>query len=159
MKKKKILKGIKDIRNKREYDLSSTINDMKSYYSDNNFDNIVLLERLHQIKADKLFMDSFLGGIIGLLLGALVLNSDVANSATATAKAAFSSGMFTGFVILVSLLIIFLIFVIVFVSGIYLIKFMYQKIVKSDVVANFLDEKEVEIINQILNDRINSQDK
>lgn len=159
MKKEKIPKGIKDIRNKRNYDLSSTINEMKEYYSNNNFDNIILLERLHQIKADKLFMDSFLGGIIGLLLGAIVLDSDAANSVTVATKAAFSSSMFAGFVMIVAFLIIFLILVIVLLVAIYLVKFTFHYFVKSDVVGNFLDEKEMEIINQILNDRINSQDK
>ncbi|WP_407372322.1 hypothetical protein [Carnobacterium sp.] len=154
MRRENISKGIKGIRNKRNYDLTSIVNDMNVYYSNNDFTNKVLLERLHQLRVDKLYMDSFQGGIVGLLIGALAMDSDTATSIRVLTKEAFSTSKFGGFVMIVAFLIMLLTLAGVLLGTIYFIKFTYYKLVKSDVVGNFLDEKEVEIIKQILNNRI-----
>lgn len=148
-------KGIKYIRNKRNYDVSSTIKEMKVYYSNNNFDNEILLKRLHQLKVDKLYMDSFQGGLVGLLIGAVAVDSEVADSVADSLKEAFSAGIFEGFIMIILFLVFLLLFAGILLGTIKFIKFSYYKVVKSDVINNFLDEKEEEIIKQILNDRLN----
>lgn len=154
MRRTKLSKEMKDVRNKKNYDISSIINDMKIYYSSNNFDNETLLERLHQLKLDKLYIDSFHGAMVGLFVGLIALASEVGNSATKLIKDAFTVDIFYGFVMMVTFLIIIIILASFVLGAIKFIKFTYYKIVKSAVLGDFLDEKEGEIINQILNERI-----
>lgn len=155
MKKRTLSKNIRGIKSSASYDVKSIVNEIKKYYNDNNFSNEILLERLQQLRVEKLYMDSLQGAIVGLLIGVLAMDSNIANTAIDLTKDSFSTNIFIGLVVLIALLIIILIVAGIVLATINFIKFMYYKMVKSDVVENFLDEKEIEIIMQILNDRIN----
>lgn len=155
MKKNTLSKNIKGIKSSASYDVKSIVNEIKKFYYDNDFSNEILLKRLQQLRVEKLYMDSFQGGIVGLLIGALVVDSSSSSSVIEQIQSVFSTDKVAGIMMVVMLLLVFLFFAFIVWAALHFIKFLYYKMVKSAVLGDFIDEKETEIIMQILNHKLN----
>ncbi|MER2110038.1 MAG: hypothetical protein ABS889_03790 [Desemzia incerta] len=155
MKKSTLSKNIKEIKSSASYDVKFIVNEIKKHYHDNDFSNEILLKRLQQLRVEKLYMDSFQGGIVGLLIGALAVDTSSSSSVIEQIQSTFATNKAAGIMMVIMLLIIFIIFAGIVLATLHFIKFLYYKMVKSAVLGDYIDEKETEIIMQILDDKLN----
>lgn len=137
-----------------DYDLPLIVNEMEKYYKDNNLESKVLLKRLRELKVNASFMEMFNGGFIGILIGGFIFNPDFTSTSSDLLRHVFSQNLFFGFLAFLTVLLIIALFAGVGVGLFFLFKFSYLRMVKSANLSDFLDEKEIELINKILDERI-----
>lgn len=152
-KRNEISKEMRGIRSTTKYDVSYIINKMNIYYRENNFSNKILLERLRELKVNNSFIDMFVGGMIGLLLGGIIGDSEIANVIMVFVKEMITSNLIAGIFGLAFAFIIIIVIAFFVVGALNIMKWLYLKMVKSDALTSYLDEKEEEIIRKLLNDR------
>lgn len=154
MKRIKISKKMKEIRSSTDYDLVKIVNDMKNYYNTNNFENKVLLRRLNELSVEKFYFDTLQGSLIGLVVSALLMDIGLLEGLSKILDAGFKNSMIAGMFAINIIIVILIIIAAIILGTINFFKYLQYKFIKSDVLNNYLDEVEEEIIRDILQKRI-----